>query len=84
VTPERRIITHYEAYFHDPHSELSRVLGFLDIGASDEVIRRATTVASLNLRHHFTTQHELQRNLPSDVLDLYAQMIEEAGFPFPV
>jgi hypothetical protein len=76
---EDRIITHYEAYFHNPQAELRRVLSFLDMPASDELIDRASVIVSDILRRHrLKTEQSSEDSMPSEVLELYRNMCREA------
>ncbi len=77
---EVRVITHYDAYFCDPREELRRVLGMLNIPASEEPIDRACPAASLSLRRNrFTSQDLLEAKLPADLVKCYMDMCAEAG-----
>ncbi len=85
TTSENRIITHYEAYFHEPYSELCRVLEFLGMSVSPEVVRKSSTTAMLNLRHnHFSTQDLQDGAVPEDIIRLYVRMSEEAKFDYGI
>lgn len=78
--PEDRVVTHYDAYFENPHEELRRVLGALDLSASDETIEQACSAASPAQRHSRTTvQHLLERDAPLQVVKLYLALCAEAG-----
>jgi hypothetical protein len=79
---EDRTITHYEAYFRDPQAELRRVLNFLDMQVSDELIDRASVIVSDTLRRHRSKAEQLpDDNMPSNVLELYRDMCREANYP---
>jgi hypothetical protein len=79
VAPQDRIITHYETYFVDPVAETKRVLAWLNIPSSPALIERACRVASEELRHHHnTTTNLLATEAPIAVLELYAQLCNEA------
>ncbi len=79
--PTNRLITHYDAYFLNPHAELRRILAFLNIPASEEVITHCCSAAKADLRHHrFTTQQLLTADVSPDVLNLYMWMCDQAGW----
>jgi hypothetical protein len=79
-TPERRIITHYDAYFQDADGESGRLLTFLSMPSPRERIEACSSVVSPGLRHHrLTKQHLLDAGVASDLVDLYARMCAEAG-----
>jgi hypothetical protein len=83
--PEDRIVTHYEGYFHDPRLELRRVLGFLEMPASDEVIERAVVVVSDKLRHYRNRADDLSDEaIDTEVLNLYRDLCEEAHYLEPL
>jgi hypothetical protein len=78
---EDRIITHYEAYFQDPRAELRRVLGFLELPVSDELIDNASSIVSDNLRRHRPKADRLAEDgMPAEILDLYRNMCNEANY----
>jgi hypothetical protein len=75
-----RVVTHYDSYFHDPPSELQRVLRLLDMSASSETIEHACSTVSAHLRHsRVTTQEMAEIKVPRDVTDCYLRMCDEAG-----
>jgi hypothetical protein len=83
--PEDRIITHYESYFHDAQTELRRVLDFLDMPLSAELIDNACTIVSDDLRRHRLITDRLQEEcMPAEVLDLYLNMCREANYLEPL
>lgn len=82
--PEDRIVTHYEAYFRDPHAELRRVLNFLDMPISVELIDSARTIVSDILHRHRLKPEQLhEESMPSEVLELYQNMCHEADYSEP-
>ena len=81
TTREQRIVTHYDAFFNDPQAELRRILSFLGMTASDELIQEVCPAAQDDLRHHrFTTQHLVDANASMDMLKLYLELCAEAGW----
>lgn len=81
TSSSQRIITHYEAYFRDPRSELLRVLNFLGLGASEDALEQGCSLATQDLRNSLCTTQQLRdASVPPDVFDLYLRMCEEAEF----
>ncbi len=81
TSSQNRLITHYDAYFSKPKGELRRILNFLDMPASDEVIERGCAATRIDLRHHRTTTRQLvNAGVPVEVLELYRRMCDEAEF----
>ena len=78
----RRIITHYEAYLGDARAELRRVLDFLRLPASDELINECCSLVNDKPRQGRGAARDSAdaARVPADVLALYARMCEEAGF----
>jgi hypothetical protein len=79
---ERRIITHYEAYLRDPRAEVRRILDFLRLPASDELISECCSLVYARPRQDRGASGDSAgaARVPADVLALYARMCEEAGF----
>ncbi len=82
VPPERRVVTHYDAYFARPEAELRRVLQRLGLDAPDRTIARAVRDVSASRRHHRTPEAGIsEAPLPAPVAELYRSLSEEAGMP---
>ena len=82
---EQRVITHYEAFFADPEGQVRRLLGSLSLTPGDDQIAGALPAASPALRHsRFETRDLLGFRIPSEVIDLYARLCEEAGWMDPI
>lgn len=80
VAPENRVITHYDAYFHNTQAELQRILRLLDLPASEEKVAHACSATLALLRHHSVATSGLsEANLPPDVRQCYMAMCAEAG-----
>ena len=79
TSPQQRVVTHYESYFHDPTTELGRVADRLGIKTSASSISRACAQISDGLRHHRTNAHESMEKIPDDVLAMYFKLCREAG-----
>lgn len=81
VSPDNRIITHYDAFFHQPATEVRRVLDFLEMPVQEDTVNRTCTLMSAGLRHQrFTYKHLVHANASPKVVDLYRTMSEEAGW----
>ncbi len=79
--PEDRLITHYDKYFINPEAELRRVLDFLCIHASEELIEKSYSAIMPGLRHNRSAARKPSGvRLPREVDDLYSRMCEEACF----
>lgn len=81
--PGDRIITHYENYFRDANAELHRVLDFLEIPVSAELIDRSTSAISTELRHHGFDGDLSDEAVDRDVFNLYRHLCREADFIEP-
>lgn len=80
TTPERRLVTHYEAYFGDPEAELQRVVDWLGWSVPAETIIQACAAISTPLRHHRVSIGELeQARISREGLGLYQALCSEAG-----
>lgn len=80
--PAQCLITHYDAYFHNPQAELERVVDFLQIPASEETLKQATAEIDADLHHNrFTTRHLLDCDVASDIFKLYIQLCTLAQWP---
>jgi len=78
--PERRLVTHYRSYFHNPRAELARVLGWLGLEVSGETLEGACARFSAGLRHHHAGARELiEAGAPDEVLGTYFSLCAEAG-----
>ncbi len=79
IPPDRRIITHYDAYFDDPEREIRRVLDFLALPVADDRIAAACASVTRGSRHHrFTTQQMRDADVTPAILDLYTTMCDAA------
>ena len=80
------VVTHYEAYFHRPQKELRRVLEFLEIPISDQLIALVRSRVIRGLRNHFFTMEDiLDLDSSGQVRDLYLRMCAGAEWdPEPV
>lgn len=79
VPPDKRVVTHYDAYFPDPSAELRRVLTALGLPVREEEIRSACAAASNRLRHHrSTTRDLLMADIRAVTVKFYLQLCDEA------
>lgn len=78
--PQERIYTHYDSYFHDPQSELRRLVDFLELNVSDETINIACQIISTSLKNNRSRINDLYTiNAPDKLLDLYRGLCRQAG-----
>ena len=81
AAPGDRIVTHYDAYFGEPESEIHRLLDFLDLPVDDAVVAHLRSGASSGLRHHrLTLQDLLDAGVSGEVVALYRALCHEAGW----
>lgn len=80
--PEDRIVTHYETYFRAARPELRRLLEFLNLPASDELIEHGITAISGNLRHQQFREEMLDETLDPRIANLYQALCREADYDF--
>ena len=76
--PEDRIVTHYEIYFSAPRAELRRVLEFLHLPASEELIERSITAISDELRHQQFREVMADETVDPRIANLYQALCREA------
>jgi hypothetical protein len=77
---EECIITHYDSFFRDPQSELRRLVNFLEMEVSDEMIGTACQTISTDLRHNYGSITNLRMtNAPAQLLYLYRELCLRAG-----
>ncbi len=85
VSSQDYIVTHYDAYFIDPQAELRRVLGYLGMPATDEMISRACSVVNLGLRNNPTSLGDLMdARIAQDVIEMYMQLCTSAGSVYQI
>lgn len=81
VPAEDIVVTHYDAYFYDPRAELRRVLGLLELPASEKHIEQACSTISGSLRHH-RAPADASSDIPSEVLQCYLDLCARAGLVY--
>ncbi len=80
TTPEERLLTRYDALQREPQAELRRVLEWLGVSVSTEVVAAACTQVVDRLRHHHTTPEDLVASeAPDSVVSLYLDLCAEAA-----
>jgi hypothetical protein len=83
--PEDRIVTHYEAYFQDTNAELTRVLNFLNMKVSPEVISQSAGIVSSAMRHKRSDISALRdAKVSPEIIELYVALCEEANHLQPL
>ena len=81
VAPSDRIVTHYDTHFRDPAFELRRLLTFLDLPVSEDVIDTVRTARVAELRHHRLTTRDLRdAGVVPAILELYRDLCAEADW----
>lgn len=81
LPPSQYIVTHYEAYFYRPQIELRRLLDFLRLPASDQLVAYARSSTLKDLRHHSVTiQQLLDADVPEQVLEVYLRLCRKADW----
>lgn len=84
IPPEQRVITHYEAYFHEPEAEVRRLVSLLHLPADEERIRDACAAVRTTLRHsQFTAADVALVDAPDEVREFYGQLCAEGNFADP-
>jgi hypothetical protein len=79
VGPDDWLVTHYDAYFHDPHAELQRVGSWLGLDVAAPTIRAAVEVVRDELRHErFAAGTAGVIDVP-EVSDCYRLLCDAAG-----
>jgi hypothetical protein len=74
------LVTHYDAWFADPHAELERVLGFLGFSPSEQVKADAVSFVHAGQRHHEGDSMDVLASLANaQTIQLYERMCDLAG-----
>lgn len=80
VTPEERVVTHYDSYFARPQAELRRVLSFLDMDVSEETAESASRLVSERMRHNrLASERRMELELSPEARELYQRLLEESS-----
>ena len=76
--PEDRLVTHYDAYFSDPHAELRRVLAFLGHDPDVATLDQAVGACNRELRNNHIDITQDPR-VSQQVVRLYEALCRQAG-----
>jgi hypothetical protein len=80
AAPSDRLITHFDAYFDNPESEVGRLLAFADLPHDATTVARSANSASPNLKHHRLTVSDLvDAGVAPSIIHLYIDLCTEAG-----
>jgi hypothetical protein len=79
VPEDRRLVTHYDAYFGGGGSELDRVVGFA--GLPPHTVADAKAALDPQLRHHRLDIGLPEAGVTAPTIDLYHRLCDEAGYP---
>ncbi|MFW9917875.1 MAG: glycosyltransferase, partial [Candidatus Thorarchaeota archaeon] len=83
IESENTVVTHYDAYFIDPKSELERLSALIGLSASKEAINKACLTISRPLRHsRFSNQDLVEAGASAELLGLYDRLCKKAGRVF--
>ena len=78
---DQRLITHFDAYFGDAAPEIARLLRFAGLPHGAAEVARLTGNAMSGMKHHRIGAAELAANgVAAEIIDLYAELCEEAEF----
>jgi hypothetical protein len=78
--PAERVVTHYDAYFHNPAAELRRLRDYLFLPLKNATIDRAAATIRPGLRHLRAGGADLVQVVPpAGVCEKYAILCAEAG-----
>jgi chromosome segregation ATPase len=76
---DRRVITHYDAYFNDPQRALLAVLRAVELSVTEEKLATLCAAIQPAMRHHrFTAQDLADVEAPDEITSLYLAMCKEA------
>lgn len=79
VPRERYLVTHYDAYLYRPQAEIRRVLDFLGMTASDQLISQVRSRVIRSTSHRFFDPADLKDfDGSGNLLDLYLTLCEKA------
>ncbi len=80
LTDENYIITHYDAWFHNPTAELERLLNYISMSIPEALINSACSEISLKLRHDNSNLNQLIiEKAPIEVLTTYWKLCQKSG-----
>lgn len=76
-----RLLTHYDAWFHQPADEAARLATFLDLDASETTVVAASVPARHQRHSRFDAVALREAAVSREVRDLYQQLCAESGWP---
>ncbi len=80
VPGNQLVLTHYDAYFGDPVTELSRVVRECGLTVANVVLEQACAAVRPDLHHNrFTATDLINANVSGDILSLYQELCDQAG-----
>lgn len=80
VPADARVVTHYDAWFHDPEGELRRVCAALGLTPDAAALSAALATVRPALRHHRTPAAQVLEHVrPPEIADVYMRLCAEAG-----
>lgn len=78
TTVQKRVITHYEAFFSDPQNEMLRIANFLGLNDASK-IAAAVALVAVNRRHTaFTVEQMIDAGVAEPIVSLYRRLLEES------
>lgn len=81
TTPAERLVTHFDAYFHDPRTELRRLLAFVGLPTDDATLDACCRRVTAGSRHNrLGVQDLFNAGAAPALVALYQQLCAEAGW----
>ncbi len=81
ISPDRALVTHYDAFFLDPLAELTRLVEFLGLPAEPATIEMACESVSRGMRHRCLGIGELRRAYVGDEVEACYRRLCDLGGP---
>jgi len=83
LKPGSYIVTHFDAYFHDPRAELQRVCDFIGMPVSRKRAVRAAGFIDISSRHNRARAGDFMQTKPgTELMLLYRRLCAESGAVF--
>jgi GT2 family glycosyltransferase/SAM-dependent methyltransferase/glycosyltransferase involved in cell wall biosynthesis len=77
---QEHIITHYDSYFLDPAAELRRIVNFIGMPVSEDVLHGASTIIKTRLRNNPAKLIDLlSAHTAQDVIEKYVELCSSCG-----
>ncbi|MFL5341011.1 MAG: sulfotransferase family protein [Gemmataceae bacterium] len=84
VPEDRRLVTHYDSYFHDPAAEVSRLCAWAGLAADEGQIQTALATIAGRLRHtRFSAAMLPSIRVPPEVVAMYDELCVAARIAAP-